>query len=246
MEPARTIRDSVDAVARLRQEAAAVPSLAQALLDVKRFQSRRFTGTYADLLRNPQYAAAATFFLDELYGDQDFARRDAQFGRIAGAIETLFPAQVARTAAGLAALHALTEDLDLGVAREWLTADAGGSPVLRYAWAWKRLGREADRRQQLARVVSLGSELARMARMPGLRTMLRMMRKPASAAGLQDLQRFLEAGFDTFADLARQRGAAETFLETVDRREALLLDVLFGVDLVAAEAELLRVLGQAP
>jgi hypothetical protein len=246
MEPARTIRDSVDAVARLRQQAAADPALLQALLDIKRFQSRRFTGTYADLLRDPQYAAAARFFLEELYGAQDFARRDAQFGRIAGAIETLFPAQVARTAAGLAELHALTEDLDLGLARAWIATDASLDAERRYAAAWRRLGRESDRQGQLARVVSLGGELARMARMPGLRTMLRMMRKPASAAGLQELQRFLEAGFDTFADLARQRGAAETFLDTVQRREAQLMDVLSGPDPLAAEAELQRLLGQAP
>ena len=44
------------------------------------------------------YAAAARFFLDELYSDKDYADRDAQFARIAGAIEKLFPAQVARTA----------------------------------------------------------------------------------------------------------------------------------------------------
>jgi hypothetical protein len=246
MEVARTIRESVEAVGRLRRQAAADPPLAEALTAIKQLQSRRFAGTYADLLRGATYAAPARFFLDELYGVQDFALRDQQFGRIAGTIETMFPAQVAQTAAGLARLHALTEDLDLHLARSWVQNASAPTPALRYAIAWKQLGREPERRDQLARVVAMGVELARMARMPGLRTMLRMMRGPASAAGLQELQRFLERGFDTFAGMARQRGAVETFLDTVNVRETRWLELLFGADLATCETELARTLGQVP
>src|SRR5687768_6579676 len=119
MEPARTIRDAVDAVTRLRQSVAGDAPLHGALVQVKRLQSQRFAGTYADLLQGGAYAPAAAFFLEELYGDKDYARRDEQFARIAGAIEKLFPAHVALTAAALARLHALTEDLDLQMARTW-------------------------------------------------------------------------------------------------------------------------------
>ena len=59
----------------------------------------------------------------------------------------------------------------------------------------------------------MGNELAQLTRKPGLRTMLRMMRKPAHAAGMGALQQFLESGFDTFGQLARQRGAVEQFRE---------------------------------
>jgi hypothetical protein len=38
-------------------------------------------------------------------------------------------------------------------------------------------------------------------------------------AGLQESQRFLERGADTFTGMARQLGAVETFLETVKLRE---------------------------
>src|SRR5687768_16245838 len=113
MEAARAIRDAVAAVDRLRQAARGDARLQQALLDIKRLQSRRFAGTYADLLSGGTYAPAARFFLEELYGDKDYARRDEQFSRIASAIEKLFPAHVADTAAALAQLHALIEDLDL-------------------------------------------------------------------------------------------------------------------------------------
>ena len=112
--------------------------------------------------------------------------------------------------------------------------------------AWQELGRRGERERQLEPVLALGHELARLTRLPGLRTMLRMMRGPANAAGLADLQRFLEEGFDTFAGMARRRGAVEEFLRTVQEREGQLFSLLYGADLVACETELDRLLGQAP
>lgn len=246
MEAARAIRDAVAAVARLRATMAGDAALGDAVRQIKRLQSRRFRGTYPDLLRDPTYSGAAAFFLAELYGDQDYTRRDDQFARIAGAIEKFFPAQVAETAASLARLHALTEDLDAQLARFWLAGDPAAPEELRYASAWRALGRREEREQQLAAVVALGRELARLTRTPGLRTMLRMMRGPASAAGLSDLQRFLESGFDTFAGMSKRNGAVEHFLASVADRERRLMDLLYDADLVACGTELRRTLGQAP
>jgi hypothetical protein len=246
MQAARTIRDSLQTVFALRRSVGADPALLRALQEVKRLQSRRFSGTYEDLLRSPVYAAAARFFLEELYGEKDYSQRDEQFARIAGAIDKLFPAQVAQTAAELAHLHALTEDLDVRMARVWqLQLPELGGPR-RYALAWREAGRADERALQLASVVELGQDLARLTRTTGLRTMLRMMRGPAGAAGLGALQHFLETGFDTFAGMARQRGAVEQFLDTVRRREQALMDLLYAGDLVASETELARILGQAP
>jgi hypothetical protein len=244
MDAARTIRDAVGQVAELRRSAGEDPLLGQALVAVKRLQSRRFAGTYADLLVDRTYAAGARFFLGELSGERDDAQRDEQFARIAGAIERLFPAQVGATAARLAQVHALTEDLDRDLAKAW-RASADAEPA-RYVAAWRLAGREPDRQRQLQAVIDLGHELARLTRTAGLRTMLRMMRAPATAAGLAALQAFLESGFDTFAGMARQRGAVENFLATVSEREQHLLQLLFHAGFPAAETALARTLGQAP
>jgi hypothetical protein len=245
MEAAHTIRDAVAQVARLRTQQDKQPELRDAVKAVKALQSRRFAGTYSDMLAGGPYAAAARFFLDELYSDRDFAERDAQFARIAGAIEKFFPALVVQTAVNLAQLHSLTEDLDHAMAVAWVAADAGAPPAGLYVAAWRSVGRRADREAQLKDVLAIGEEMARLTRTPGLRTMLRMMRAPASAAGLASLQRFLEAGFDTFAGMARGAGAAG-FLGTIARREEALIASLFDADLVACETELARTLGQAP
>lgn len=245
MEAAQKIRKAVSAVALLRQALDADPSLRAALVRVKRVQSRRFAGTYSDLLAGGRYAAAARFFLEELYSDKDYAERDAQFARIAGAIQKLFPEPVADTAVALAQLHALTEELDQAMARAWLAGDGRLADAQRYVAAWRKVGRRADRESQLAVVLDIGRQMARYTRTPGLRMMLKMMRSPAVAAGLGSLQRFLESGFDTFADMARG-GGADGFLGTIEARESQLIAMLFDAELVACETELAHALGQAP
>jgi len=247
MEAARKIRSAVARVSLLRQTVEASPALGLALRQVKQLQSRRFAGTYADLLGGGPYAAAARFFLTELYSDKDYAERDAQFARIAGAIERLFPEQVVGTAVALAELHAFTEEFDQAMAVAWLERiDEGLPDAARYVVAWRQVGRRPEREGQLTVVLHIGEQMARLTRTPGLRMMLKMMRAPAVAAGLGSLQRFLENGFDTFGAMARGPGGAEGFLATIQGREAALLAMLFDAELVACETELARILGQAP
>lgn len=243
MNTAATIRQAVHQVEQLREESRAWPEIGAAVMAVKQFQSRRFRGTYTDLLAAGPYAAATRFFLDELYGGKDDTERDQQFARIAGAVERLFPKDVGMTAAALAQLHALTESLDHGLARALRPGeplDAGA-----YVRAWREMGCRAQREQQLDKVLEIGSELARLTRLPGLRLMLKMMRAPAAAAGMTTLQAFLETGFDTFAEITRSRAGVMPFLDAVQARERRLLVLLFDSDPVASATELARVLGQA-
>lgn len=247
MEAARKIRDAVAHVSQLRQALEDHPALGDAVVEVKRVQSRRFAGTYADVLSSGPYAEPAGFFLNELYSDKDYSARDAQFARIAGAIEKFFPQQVVATAVSLAELHSLTEELDQAMALSWMAQEGDESnDARRYALAWREVDRRADREHQLTVVLRIGHEMAKLTRTAGLRVMLRMMRGPATAAGLASLQRFLESGFDTFATMAKRPGAAEQFLGIIQTRESALIRSLFDAPLVACETSLARTLGQAP
>lgn len=251
MDAAQTIRDSIADVTALRQQRTGDTVLGAAVATVKTLQARRFSGTYADLMASPSFGPAARFFLEELYSDRDYTARDQQFARIAGTLQTMFPRPVVDTAVALAVLHAQTEVLDQDMGRAWPQADAStnananASNAVRYVAAWRAVGDRSGRQQQLARVLAMGRDLARLTRAPGLRTMLRMMRGPATAAGMGALQQFLEAGFDTFGQLARQRGAVEQFLATIEQRERALMDQLFDGDAVTSGTELARTLGQA-
>lgn len=246
MDAKSIIRDTVASVSTLRDEAQAHAGLSQALSEIKHFQARRFAATYADLLQSEHFKHAAHFFLDELYCDKDFTARDAQFARIAGALERMFPPQVVQTAVALARLHGMTEALDLAMAKQWLQSPGIGE-TQRYIQAWRAVGRRHDRAYQLSTTLEVGSALDRLTRKPGLRMMLRMMRRPANLAGLGALQKFLEMGFDTFEAMSRNGGGAKGsayFLSLVELRESEALKLLFDAPQHQCEAQLQLLLSQ--
>ena len=253
MDSAHTIRDAVARVAYLRRLTLSNPELAATTKAVKRFQAERFMGTYPDLLASEEYGGATRFFLTELYSDKDYAERDAQFSRIAGALQTFFPKQVVATAVSLAELHVLTEDLDHQMAVQWMQqshllrqeglADPG--EVVQYMRAWQAVGCSPERDRQLETVLAVGAELDRLTRTRGLRVMLKMMRRPAVSAGLDSLQRFLELGFDTFAAMSGNGARAMEFLGIIRQREARWLKQLFDDDFARCEMELRQCMDNA-
>lgn len=227
MDAALLIRTSMLEVERLRLMVAADAGLGLAIAAVKRYQSQRFQNSYRDLIAGGPYQAAAQFFLNELYGLVDYSGRDAQFARIAGTIERLLPRQAVSTAVALARLHLLTEQLDWAMASAWQPAPSSETVAATYVQTWNRVGQREKRERQLQLVLGLGRDLTRLTQTPGLRLMLKLMRGPAHAAGLHELQTFLEAGFDTFAPLARQKDGTEAFLSLIETRESELMHALF-------------------
>ena len=241
------IRDAVARVEQLRTTAGNTPQLAQAVSEIKAFQARRFNGTYFDLLQTRQYKPATLFFLEELYSEKDYSDRDAQFSRIAGTLERLFPKQVVQTAVILAQLHSLTEELDLAMAQSCLTnGKLNGEPnaVKRYITTWRAVGRQQDRMAQLNGALNVGQELVVLTRTPGLRMALKMMRRPANLAGMGALQHFLESGFDTFAAMGKEADGTDFFLNTVKERESALIDQLFDDNTAVCEANMTQVLAK--
>ncbi len=239
MDAAHTIRNAVAEVSALRLEALGNPLLATGIATVKRFQAARFNRTYADVLSAGPYKGAARFFVDELYSGRDYTQRDAQFSRIAGALQTFFPKHVVATAVALAQLHALTEEIDQEMGRVWIGGGASSTDeTQRYMQVWCAVGRHEDRARQLANVLEVGQELDRLTRLPGLRLTLRMMRRPAQAAGLSSLQGFLENGFDTFGAMSGKGTSARDFLALIKTRESALIEALFSGNLNAVKASI--------
>jgi hypothetical protein len=212
-----------------RAQRAADVHLAESVAAVKAYQHGRFRLTYADLLASPRYAQAAGFFLEDLYGPRDFSARDEQFGRIVPALVRLFPGEIVATVAELGELHALSERLDTAMGRCHLALGAGDMrhetiDGPRYGALWRATAQPAARERQIALMVSVGEALDRFTRRTLLRHTLRLMRGPAQAAGLGELQAFLERGFDTF----RAMRGAEAFLEQIAQRERSLAGELFA------------------
>jgi hypothetical protein len=222
---AAVILEHLSRVDAERARRLATPGLKQKVDAIKLYQQRRFSLTYADLLATERYGPAARFFLDELYGPRDFSARDAQFARVVPSLVRLFPRDVVITVSALAELHALSEALDSAMGTELGEAVVDAES---YATAWQRSCEPAQRASQISLTINLGRYLDHLTRKPLLRKSLRMMRGPASAAGLGELQSLLESGFDAFAVM----NGAQEFLQIVESRERDLARRLFSANVL--------------
>ena len=240
-QPAATILGHLKVVDDERQRRAAMPALNARVLALKAYQQRRFANTYADLLASTRYGDAARYFLDELYGPKDFAHRDRQFARVAPTIVRVFPNEMAETIVTLADLHARPETLDTAMGMELADARIGAADYIR---AWQRVGRAPDRERQIALTLAIAAELDRLTGLPLLRHSLRLLRMPARAAGLSELQRTLETGFDTF----RAMNGAQEFIALIGARERAFAATLFAArpDEAGADGSMARALACLP
>lgn len=195
---------------------------------LRRWQAARLAAGFADLLAAPRTRPAAEFFLSDLYGDHDFSDRDRDVARVVPLMQRLLPPALLETLADAIALGALSHAFDLRMA-EALEAEGGATveidPV-RYARAYRQVGCPRLRRHQIALIVRVGQRLDRAVHKQGVERLLRLSRLPARAAGLGELQGFLERGFAAFR---RLDGAAD-FLRIVAEREQEVSRRLFAGD----------------
>jgi hypothetical protein len=210
----------LQAVESERLSRSEVLGLEDKVVALKAYQQRRFQHTYADLLRSPRYGPASRFFLTELYGPDDFTKRDSQFARVVPALVRLFPGEIVDTVATLAELHALSEVLDTRMGLQLQTA---AIDKVSYIDAWISTGGRAERAAQVSLTLEVANRLDRVTKSVLIRTSLRLMRSPARAGGLSELQTFLEQGFDSFSAM---KGSKE-FVATVNAREKTLASALF-------------------
>jgi hypothetical protein len=197
--------------------------------EVKRWQAQRLAATYADVATQPRYEAATRFFLEDLYGPKDFSGRDQAMLRIVPVMSRVLPASAVETAAMAVELDALSEDLDqrlaIGLGRRALDAE-------NYAQAYRTSSTRAERERQIALIDAVGHRLDALVKKPLLGKTLHLMRQPARMAGLEDLQDFLERGFDAF----RRMQGADYFLDLVRTREMEILNRLFSGEASAFSA----------
>lgn len=226
---ARSILSYLNVVSAERARRSESPELAEKVAAIKHYQQRRFSRTYADLLGSVRYGPASRFFLEELYGPRDFTQRDTQFARVIPALVRMFPNEIVDMVHTLAALHALSEMLDSRMAMNLMNPTVGGKD---YLAAWQATGGTAERERQVMLTLQVGVAMDRVTHKPLLRNSLRLMRGPARAAGLRELQHFLEVGFDTFKSM----GGAQEFLALVEERESRLSSALFEADAVSQGA----------
>jgi hypothetical protein len=218
MTDGATIKGYLERLKALRGADAIAPARLQ---ELKAFQAARLAASYADVAGEPRYRAATAFFLGDLYGPKDFSRRDASMMRILPAMTRLLPASAVQTAAYAIELEALSEELDHRVAT---ALPPGSIDDARYGEAYRAGSTPAEREHQIDLVVGVGERLDALVEKPLVHRTLKLMRAPAHLAGMDDLQDFLERGFNAF----REMDGADDFLALIRERETTILNRLFS------------------
>lgn len=209
------IRADFQRVDEYRLACAQNNSLSDSSERLKQYQLDRLRATHRVLFNDGREARAATFFLEELYGLSDFSDRDREFQRVVPSVVRWFPEDVVETVERLGSLYALSEGLDLAMARELMSESIITAPVYRRAWCV--VSTEDVRAAQRTMIREVGQALGEQTRSLALRRSLRLMRGPARLAGLGQLQAFLEKGFDTFGALNDPRQFVDGIVEREDR-----------------------------
>jgi hypothetical protein len=199
------------------------PELAMRLRELRAWQAARLARTYQDLRRDPRYGPALDFFLTDLYGPQDFRRRDRDVDRAWDRLRRTLPSAVLSVLGETVELHALTTEFDHGMVAE---IAPGAMTAESYASAYRAVARPTVRKRQIELIVSVGAGLDRAVhhRLTGL--VLLAARIPAYATGFSALQNFLERGYAAFRGMAGAAG----LLETIHERETRLMEALFRGD----------------
>jgi hypothetical protein len=198
------------------------------LPELRRWQAQRLERSFNGFLRDPGTRPAARFFLNDVYGDHDFSRRDADIARVMPMMQGLLPRPLLASVADGIELGVLTQAFDLRMAEalQRLAPARRRLDDALYMQAYQAVGLPRLRRHQIGLIGHVGQGLEAALRMPKVGTLLRLSRLPAKAAGLAQLQGFLERGFDAFAQL----GDIDGFLGAIDRSERMISRRLFAGD----------------
>lgn len=196
--------------------------------ELRRWQAQRLERSFQHYLEDPVRRPAARFFLTDVYGDHDFSRRDADIARVLPMMRTLLPSALLETVADGLELGALTQafDLRMAAALQRLAPRRKRLDEALYARAYREVGLPRLRGHQVDLIRKVGADLAEALRKPGIATLLKLSRGPAKAAGLGELQGFLERGVDAFTKV----GEPERFLDEIEHSERMLSERLFAGD----------------
>lgn len=190
------------------------------------WQARRLAVTYKDFSAEKRYQQAVKFFLDDLYGPEDFRQRDADLQKVLPIMLRVLPEAALAALSDALELQALTLELDHAMLalleNEFGFAQRLDSQM--WSAAYRGCGRREARERQIALTVGAGRKLEQVVRKPMVYSLVLIARGPAMAAGFGALQSFVERGFRAF----RSMRGAHSFIDAVEQRETRLMEQLFA------------------
>lgn len=199
---------------------------AQEFEHLQTWQQNRLAHTFDDLLSQPGYRPAVTFFLSELYGGLDFRQRDQDMDRVMHVMERFLPDKVLYTMSEAFELQAMSLQFDMHMADYMKRTGIGHLDMAGYCEVYRAGSDQPGRERQIILIRKLGYDLDKWVNKRFVNALVRLLRGPAHAAGFGNLQEFLEAGLGSFRELED----VSYFNETIYQREWTSMQKLFAGD----------------
>lgn len=198
-------------------------NLTQAIREVQAWQTKRLLVTHADLWHSTRFKPAMQFFIDEIYGPKDFAKRDMELARVIPNMAKVLPKKGLKSLQAAIRLNCLSLELDI-----ILVQKLGDKEINRrnYFDCYRLSDNQVKREEQIQLLEDLGLDLAQVVKITGVSTMLMLSRKPAKVAGVESLHHFLEKGFKSFKKL----GEVHDFIDPIISRERALMQSMFAAN----------------
>jgi hypothetical protein len=194
------------------QEIAEKSELMTTIKAVQSWQCKRLLASHQHMYQQKRFRPAVEFFVNELYGPNDFSQRDKDIARVVPKMSTFLPQKALQSLASALHLNTLSFELDFELAKRLVDTKINRET---YAKAYISCDNLATRQQQIDYIRTLGNDLADVVKMKGISTLLFISRKPAKMAGVLALHEFLEKGFKSFKNL----GNVEDFITPLVNKE---------------------------
>jgi hypothetical protein len=191
---------------------------------LRRWQSERLRSSFEEILVNPKMRPAGEFFLADLYADKDFSARDRDAAKILPMMARILPQTLLQAAVDTIELAVVSQAFDLAMANVIQLNKKAEIDLAHYIEAYRQVGCPRLRRHQIDLIIRVGKNLDAAVQTHGVYKLLKASRTPARLAGLQELQGFLERGFESFAQLE----GADAFLGLVANSEYSISERLFA------------------
>ena len=189
---------------------------------LRRWQCSRLLFSYDELYQQKKYRCAMDFFTDELYGPNDFTKRDEDIKKVLPLMEAVLSKETLATFGLALKLNTLSYQLDFDLVKK-LDGITNISSK-QYAQAYRSCNNLAQRQLQLELIEMLANNLAGIAHRKSIMLVLKLSRKPAKLAGLEELQAILEKGASAFRKIKK----IDDFIKPILQGEKMIMESIFS------------------
>lgn len=203
------------------------PVLAQRLADVQAWQKQRMQKTHVEFFAQPNHQLMTAYFLNRLYGAEDFDILSRQIRRLtnnAGIVEKVIPSSALKTGDTGVELARLAIQLDEEIAKYLLEQHPADYPlndeVMRLAYL--ACDQASARHHQMDLLEVLGEKLDLYVRSRIVKTAFKLAKGTAKRYRIDPVYDFIDDGFKAMEPL----NSAKNFVQVFTSKERQIIEAV--------------------